>query len=255
MFKERFVSPRRVMGGCVCVLTIALAVSPASASCTKASLEGVFGYFHGRPGGATFAGITGGQLTLDGLGHVTSASWTASTNGAISTGTTKGTYSISANCTGKLTLDDEDGGLSHYNLYLNAGNTMFQMIETDSGDNQPGFGLAQGTVTCGLSGKIMILTTNLVGLDNGLPADTVGRVTLNGKGIISGSETFTLNGTVTTLTVTGAYTEDSNCLGTWRITPKGGTATNFNTVRVNSGSELLLIQTDNNTITAGNAQQ
>jgi hypothetical protein len=64
-----------------------------------------------------------------------------------------------------------------------------------------------------------------------------------------------MNGTVTTLAVTGTYTENSNCLGTWRITPKGGTASNFNTIRVNSGSELLLIQTDNNTITAGRAQQ
>jgi hypothetical protein len=247
-------STRSMTGVCFCVLTIALAVSPAFATCSNASLKGVFGYFHGRPG-ANPAAVVVGQLTLDGLGNITAASWTQSSVGTISTGTTTGTYSISTNCNGKLTLKDEGGVLSHFNIYLNTGNTMFQMIGSDTGDNQPGFGLAQGTVTCGFSGKTVVLTTNLVGLDNGVVADTVGRVTLNGKGSISGSETFTMNGVVTTLAVTGTYTENSNCTGTWRITPKGGTATNFNTVVVNSGKELLLIQTDNNTITGGNAQQ
>jgi hypothetical protein len=99
------------------------------------------------------------------------------------------------------------------------------------------------------------LTTNLLGNTNGDLADTVGQVTLNGKGKISGNETFTLDGNITKSAVTGTYTESSTCTGTWQITPKGGTALNFNTVVVNGGKEVLLIETDNDTITAGNAQE
>ena len=152
-------------------------------------------------------------------------------------------------------LNSEGGGPSHYNIYLNAGDKQFQMIETDNNSNQPGFALAQGTVTCGLTGKKLLLTTNLVGITGGNLADTVGQVMLDGKGNISGAETFTLNGAVSKHAVTGTYTENSNCTGTWVVTPKGGTATQFNTVVVNSRKELLLIETDNGTVTAGSAQE
>jgi hypothetical protein len=80
-------------------------------------------------------------------------------------------------------------------------------------------------------------------------------VTLDGEGNISGTETFATDGVVKTLPVTGTYAENSNCTGTWQVTPSGGSATHFNTVVVNKGTGLLLIQTDTGTITAGNAQQ
>ena len=81
-------------------------------------------------------------------------------------------------------------------------------------------------------------------------ADTVGQVTLDGKGNISGKEVFTLNGSISINSVSGAYTENSTCIGTWQITPTGtGTTYNFNTVVVNGGKEVLLIETDNNTVT------
>lgn len=245
----------RTIGVCVCLLIIALAVSPASAAtCSNASLKGVFGYDHGRPG-ASNAGVTLGQLTLDGKGKITSGSWTESLNGTISTGTTTGSYSVAKNCTGTLTLNGESNSTDHYNIYVNAGGKMFQMIETDSDSNQPGFALAQGTVTCGLTGKKLVLTTNLVGITSGSITDTVGQVTLDGKGGISGKEVFTLNGATSNLTVKGSYTENSDCTGIWHVTPKNLNQTNFNSVIVNSGKEVLLIQTDNGTTTAGNAQQ
>lgn len=257
MFKEKFMSTQTATGVCLCVLTIALAGSPAlAATCSNANLNGVFGYFHGRPG-AVGSTIVTGQLTLDGQGTITSASWTWENDGIFSSGTTTGTYSVSTNCTGTLTLNDEDysPSPSHFNIYLDAGTTMFQLIQSDQSFDQPGYALAQGTVTCGLSGKKLALTTNLVGLVSGAPADTVGRVTLDGNGGISGTETFAINSVVTKLAVAGTYTENSNCTGTWQITPTGGTASNFNTVVVNSGKELLLLQTDANTFAAGSAQE
>ena len=238
---------------CVLLLAIGLVNSPAlAATCSYTNLSGVFGYVHGRPG--TLATVVVGQLTFDGHGNVTSASWTESEIGSIKTGTTTGTYTISPSCSGTLTLTDEDIGLSHFDIYLNLGNKMFQMIQTDSGSNQPGFGQTEGTVTCGVPGKEVFLTTNLLGLVNSLPAETVGAVTLDGDGNISGTETFTTNGVVDTLSVTGTYTENSDCTGTWEITPTGGTPVTFNTVIVNGGNEFLLIQTNTGAITTGSAQ-
>jgi hypothetical protein len=226
----------------------------ASATCSNASLKGVFGYLHGRAG-ADPATVTLGQLTLDGQGKITSGVWTETYSGTIYNGTATGKYAIAKNCTGTMTIVGEDDSTDHYNIYVNAGGNMFQMIENDADSNQPGFGLAQGTVKCGLSGTTVVLTTNLLGNTNGDLADTVGQVTLNGKGKISGNETFTLDGNITKSAVTGTYTESSTCTGTWQVTPKGGTALNFNTVVVNGGKEVLLIETDNDTITAGNAQE
>lgn len=251
MFKKKYVSARSMTWVFSCLLTIPLMGSPAlAATCSYANLNGVFGYVHGRPG--TLAVVVVGQLTLDGQGNITSGSWTESDDGAITTGTTTGTYTISPSCSGTLTLNSEDVGLSHFNIYLNLGDKVFQMIQSDSGSNQPGFGQAKGMVTCGLPGKQRLLTINLVGFVNGFPAETVGAVTLDGKGNISGTETFTTNGVVETLPVTGTYTENSNCTGSWQITPAGGTTTHLNTVIVNGG--LMLIQTDHGAITAGNAQ-
>jgi hypothetical protein len=39
-----------------------------------------------------------------------------------------------------------------------------------------------------------------------------------------------------------------------KITPKGSSALNFNTVFVNSGTELLLMETDSGTVIGGTAQ-
>ena len=259
MFKGKFISARTAVVMCLAALTFALAGGSApAATCSNASLKGVFGYTHGRPGGASSVNLVVGQLNLDGQGKVTSGSWTWETNdGTVSFGITTGTYSVSKNCIGTLTLKDEDQSPSpsHFRIYLNASNNTFQIIQIDQNWNQPGFAVAQGTVTCGLSGKKQVFTTNLYGLAGGQPADTVGQVTLDGKGGISGTETFTNNGVVSNLAVTGSYTEITNCTGTWRITPKNGTMSIFNIVVVNSGNELLLIQTDNNTFNAGSAQE
>ena len=75
----------------------AIAIKPASAVCSNATLKGAYGYYHGRPGGPG-SGIKGvvGQIVADGEGTLT-VSWTLNVNGAISTGTSTGTYSTSNN--------------------------------------------------------------------------------------------------------------------------------------------------------------
>src|SRR5260370_31172751 len=116
---------------CVILLFATMvAIGSESAACTNASLTGVYGYFHGRPGAVSTTVV--GQLTLDGLGNVTHVSWTATNYGSIVTGTTTGKYSLPSNCNGTLTLNNEHAATAHFNLYVNASSTTIQMIETDT---------------------------------------------------------------------------------------------------------------------------
>jgi hypothetical protein len=197
-----------------------------------------------------------GQMMADGRGNL-SGSWTMSLNGTISTGNFTGSYSIAKDCTGSITLLDEDFPTADYNVILDDGHRGFQILQTDSGTAQPGFGFAQGMVTCGLIGKKQTFATNLLGtLTSGSEVEAVlGQVTLDGKGNISGTETLSVGGAISTVPVTGTYTQNADCTGAAHITPTGSPTSNFNTVAVNDGKELLLIETDNNTVVAGTAQQ
>ncbi|MGA7295635.1 MAG: hypothetical protein WBW53_21700 [Terriglobales bacterium] len=238
------------------IMFAALAATPASAVCSNATLNGAYGYFHGRPDGIGGMRAVVGQAIADGQGNL-HGSFTMSLNGTVSTGTFTGTYSISKNCTGSFTLQNEDFSTADYNIVLDDSHKGFQMLQTDSGTAQPGFGLAQGTVTCGLTGKKLTLATNLLGtLTASSDVDAiVGQVELDGKGNISGTEAFSVAGAISTASVTGTYTENADCTGTAQITPAGSATTNFNTVVVNEGKELLLIETDGNTVVAGTAQE
>lgn len=245
----------RTMTTVILAFATIIVVQPASAVCSKASFNGVFGYFHGRPTGTdTFRVV--GQITADGNGNV-SGSWTLGLSGAISTGMFIGTYTIGQDCTGTLTLSNEDQSPAHFNIVLDDSKQGFQMIQTDSGYDQPGYGIAQGTVACELTGNKQTFATNFLGvLYPSLDIEAiVGQLNLDGKGKITGKETFSVFGVISSAPVTGTYTENSDCTGTIQITPEGSSVTNFNTVTVNSGTELLLIETDNNTFVGGTAQE
>lgn len=233
----------------------AIAIMPASAACSNATLKGAYGYYHVKPGGGSAKGVVG-QIIADGQGNLT-VSWTLSANGAISTGSSIGTYSISNNCIGALTFVVEDLSPADFSVVFDNGAHGFQMIQTDSGTGQLGSGVAQGTVTCGLTGEKQSFATNLGGtlFANSAVEAIVGGLVLDGKGNIIGRETFSVDGVISQASVTGTYTQNADCTGTAQITPAGSATTNFNTVVVNGGKELLLIETDNNTLITGTAQE
>ena len=241
----------------VFAITMTIAIRPASAACSNATLKGVYGYYHGRPAGGSSIYSVLGQFTADGAGNLTGGVWEASLNGSISSGSFTGTYSIAADCTGTLTFSTEDLSPAHFNIALDDMHNGFQMIQSDNGFAQPGFGFLQGKVTCGLTGKKETFATNFLGLlYPGPEIEAIsGQVTLDGKGNISGNETLSIGGTVSTVAVVGTYNEGGDCRGAAQITPAGFSLTNFDFVVVNGGKELLLIETDNNTLVAGTAQQ
>ena len=238
------------------VFATIVAIRPASAACSKATLNGVLGFSYGRLAGPGIPTAVVGQLAADGRGNL-SGSWTQSSYGVISTETFRGTYSISNNCTGSMTFNNHDGSVDHFNIVLDDGDKGFQMIRTDNSHTQPGFALPEGTVVCGFTGKQQVLALNVFGTiaASNEPEAIVGELTLDGKGNISGTATLSIDFLNSTAAITGKYTQGTDCKGTLEITPKGHVAINYNTVVVNGGAELLLIETDKGMLVAGTAQQ
>jgi hypothetical protein len=235
---------------CFVVLVFAtlVAVGSASATCSKATVTGVWGYL---------VGTAVGQFTTDGNGHITAGSQTVSQNGTIVTQTYTGTYSVANNCTGSLTLNFTGGGTATANIVLDQMNKGAQIIDTTSGLNASGLGAAEGTVTCGLTGKKATYAANLLGKfpGTGTKVDYVVQVILDGDGDLSGSGTFDVGGTITSLpSVSGTYTESSNCTGTLQLIA-GRSTLNFNFVVVAAGKEIFMIETDSGTAVGGFMQQ
>jgi len=231
-----------------------IAVGSASASCSDATLKGVYGFiFSGLGGDGTPRAIVG-QATADGKGTL-SGTLTKSKDGTILILTFTGTYSIAKNCTGSLTTTDQDGETRHENLVFDNGNKSWQGIQTDSGRVISGFGLAEGAAVCGENGKKQTFAANLSGIVNGVgQVAYVEQVILDGKGNVSDNGTFSLAGTIYTVPITGTYTENADCTGSAQITPQGYSTLNFNFVVVNAGKEILLVETDTNTIVSGTMQ-
>ena len=234
---------------CFVILVFAtfFAVGSASAVCSNATVTGVWGFW---------AGAAVGQFTADGKGNITAGSDTVSNNGTISTQTFTGTYSVLANCTGSLTTKNTGGGSATFRFVLDQMNKDLKVIETVSGANGSGIGAAEGTVTCGLTGQKATFGALVIGKYPGTntKVDYVIQFILNGLGKVSGSGTFDEGGTITSTSISGMYTESSNCTGT--ITIKVGTSTlHFNFVVVAAGKEAFLIQTDKGTAIAGFMQQ
>ena len=231
-----------------------IAVGSASASCSDATLKGVYGFiFSGLGGDGTPRAIVG-QATADGKGTL-SGTLTKSKDGTILILTFTGTYSIAKNCTGSLTTTDQDGETRHENLVFDNGNKSWQGIQTDSGRVISGFGLAEGAAVCGENGKKQTFAANLSGIVNGVgQVAYVEQVILDGKGNVSGNGTFSVGGTIYTVPITGTYTENADCTGSAQITPQGYSTLNFNFVVANVGKEILLVETDTSTIVSGTMQ-
>jgi hypothetical protein len=230
----------------VAVLATMLGIGVTCAACTNASVTSAWGFQ---------IGTAVGQFTADGTGNITAGSATINQNGTVLTVTFTGTYSVAANCTGKLTLNITGGGTETANFVLDNGNKGAQIILTNAGSVAEGPGAAQGTFTCGLTGiKTKYAALLLGGVNGGTHIAYVAQVTLDGKGNVSGSGTFDVGGSFVTGSITGTYTETSSCNGTIQMTPKGFSTLNFAFVVVNAGKELLLVDTDSNASVAGYMQ-
>ena len=227
--------------------------SGAAAVCSNASLNGVVGFVTTAwTAGVGIGGASVGQLTFDGKGNF-SAVAIDSAFGTIGPDDFSGTYSIGKDCTGTLNITSPDQHT--FNIVLDDMRKGFLLIETDGVYIASAFGIPQGTVTCGLTGKKQTFAISLAGTAVGVgPVVAVGQMTLDGKGGLTGKTTFNLNGTVISGSMTGSYTANSSCNGTAQMTVDGLT-TNYYVVIVNSTKELLVIETDSGTVVTGTFQE
>jgi hypothetical protein len=246
--------PFRTANLAVLVLALFAFAAPSTWACSKTSLKGTYGISWGWPqalyDGNQNEAMVVGQITADGKGNLTGTE-TVSYENSIQTVSVTGTYTVAANCTGTLSLAPD-----FFNFYLNGSNKGFQLTLTTAGFEAVGFGFPQVSATCALTGKAQRLGLNLVGT---IPASSVnkaiiGQLELDGKGNVTGTVSINTNYSNSVATVTGTYTEASDCAGKLQITPAGSSALNFNSVFVDGGKELLLVETDSGTVIGGTAQ-
>jgi hypothetical protein len=227
------------------LLFVATIGSSASASCSKASVSGVWGFQ---------IGTAIGQFTADGRGDVTAGSLIINQHGTILKETFTGTYSVASGCTGSLAIKATGIGTVTVNFVLDNSNKGAQMIDTTTGSVADGIGSVEGG-TCGVSEAAGSYAALLLGKTTTAKIAYVAQVILDGRGNVSGTGTFDLSGVIHVASLTGTYTEGPNCEGSIRMTPEGLTAMNFDFIVVNAGKELLLLETDSDASVAGNMQR
>lgn len=233
--------------------TIIAIGSASAATCTNASLKGVFGSLDGGLNNGQ-PEVTLAQITFDGIGSL-SGTLTNSLNGTISTGKFTGTYSVAKNCAGSFALGLPGGNLN-YNFVLDDSKKGSLTIRNADGLIKTGFTLAEGAAVCATIGKKASFAGSLGGAIQGFGQIAgSGQVNFDGKGNISGTVVFSMGGNMSTVPITGTYIENANCTGTAEFTPEGFTTANFNLVVVNAGKEILIIETDPSTTVSGTLQK
>jgi hypothetical protein len=96
-----------------------------------------------------------------------------------------------------------------------------------------------------------VTASNLIAPGTSIPIVAVGLVNFDGDGRLTGIATTSFGGNVGSDSVTGTYTVESNCTGTFSVTFSNGFTINHNLVVVDEGKEIIFIQTDQGTVTTG----
>jgi len=240
----------------LCAALIVTFPMVSSATCTNASIKGVYGVISGGLNGSLHPATGINQVTVDGAGNATGTA-TKSINGTIVTYTLTGTYQIAKNCTGSATWTNQDSQVEHDNLVLNNGNKGAFLMQTDANHVQSSMVVAQGAAVCTDLGVKHSYSMELTGSVTSVGQVAMGgQLVLNGTGSITGTATLSLNGTiVNAVPVTGTYTINSNCTGNAQITPKGQSPIKLALVVVNADKEMMAVETDTNTIVSGTLQE
>ena len=249
--------PKRLHLVMLLVATVfSLCLSGWGATCSTATIKGNYGYTVNGVASDGSAITNVGHFKSDGKGNFAGTQTTSSGGQIFSNVPTKGTYSVNSNClgSGTITINNKQ---SDFGMVVVSGGKSFQILNTDSPNIQAGTASAQGNATCtlaGLKGTFGILSS---GLFVGIGAVVLdGQFTLDGAGSLKGTESGSIAGGIfNNLPVTGSYKVKSNCTGsaTFKI-PKQPTE-HANLVVVNGGQNLLVIETDANTVVSGSGQQ
>ena len=235
-----------------------------SRPCSNASLSGIYGSLgegtntQGEPEANLFLfklDSTTGRYTGLNIG---------SNDGVIDTGAVNGTYAVDPNCT--VTGTTSRGGSTHpFSGVITS--TGMQSASGNPGTTNGGFWVAQGSPTCtnaGVKGRfgLALRGTFLAGAPFTGPViligDLVFDVSRSGDGVIGGQIAGSEDGTILTFTdepLTGSYSVNANCTGALTITPEGEPPLNLTFVIVDSGKEMLALETDADTVVSATLQR
>ncbi len=231
--------------------------SPAwAATCSNASLSGTYGFLHdGTDSNGTPFTAAVSQITFDSTTGTFTVETTASHDGVIATEHVPGTYTVAPNCTGT----GVPVGLSPFSIVVTS--TGFLALHPFS----EGFAVKQGSATCtnaGVKGSFGFETTGL--FFAGAPAPEwvafIGELKLSvdasGGGVIRGHIAGAEDSTsFAEEPVTGSYTVGTDCRGRATIKPEGLPEMHFHFVVVDGGNEMLVVETDTNTVVSGTLQR
>ena len=240
----------------IVLASFALSSAAWAANCSNASLSGTYGFLHGTTdsnGTPDSAAVS--QITFDSTTGTFTGETTASHDGVIATGPLTGTYAVASNCTG---TGNPTGG------------SPFSFVVTSTGFLAAhlfgeGFAVKQGSPTCtnaGVEGRFGFEATGIfvAGAPFTGPVVFIGELKLSvntsGDGVIRGHVAASEDGTFLTFEpVTGSYRVGTDCRGRATITPKGLSEMHFSLVVVDSGKEMLAIETDPDTVVSGTLQR
>jgi hypothetical protein len=234
--------------------------SARGATCSNASLSGTYGFVHGgTDSGTPVIGLS--QATFDPTTGTYTGEVTENTDGAVITESLAGTYAVAPNCT--VTASVRVGSHPAINVSFVLTPTGFLFLFQKPGATSSGFGVKQGSAACtnaGVEGSFGFQTTGafLAGAPATGPVAFIGELKLtvdpSGAGVIRGHIAGSEDGTILTFAeepVSGSYTVGTDCRGTATITPKGQPEMNFSFVVVDCGNEMLVLETDADTVVSG----
>ena len=249
--------PKKLRINAAIVLACFALGSAAWATCSDTSVSGIYGSLGEGTNSAGQADANLFQFKLDPS--------TGTFTGTDQTGASvSGTYQVAPNCTITGTTT-KDGSTHPFSAVVTSAG--LQSASGNPGTTNGGFWVAQGSPTCttaGVKGRFGLAArgTFLAGAPFTGPVILIGELVLSvsdsGDGVISGRIAGSEDGTILTFAeepVTGSYSVDGNCKGTFTITPKGEPALNFSLVVVDFGKEMLAIETDTNTAVTATLQR
>lgn len=244
----------------IVLASFALSSVAWATTCSNASLHGTYGFLHGGTNnGVPVLGLT--QATFDPTTGTYTGELTEDTDGVVTVEPFTATYAVASNCTVRARV--RIGSHPAVNVSFVVTSTGFLFLFQKPGGTSSGFGRKQGSPTCtnaGVQGSFGFETSGvfLAGAPAIGPVAFIGELKLSlnssGEGVITGHLAGSEDGTILTFEeepVTGSYTVGRDCRGRATITPNGHSEMHFSFLVVDGGKEMLVIETDADTVVSG----
>jgi hypothetical protein len=243
------------------------AFAQGSGPFSNASLSGdfVFTVAGGGVSGGSLIGplAAGGLFIADGKGAITSGTIDVNNFGTVTSGSFTGTYSVSSNGRGTVTISGTTGGLSQFAVYLTANHGMMLLgLDTTSFSAGATFSQSAGISAATFSGRYAAQFDAAPAV--GGPSFT--QEDLDGQIVADGVSTFSGSVDINQFTVTPLSSKlfpNTSVTGTFSANPDGrftGTFISSVTSTLNlvyyvaSGANVLFIGLDSTQVTAGTMQ-